>query len=96
MCHEHANGDLQDGDPRVEPSIFDGRRSPIGGESLELKNRGRESAYSDRIAPLKLRKRTVHFPCLADSIPPAGFDHLYADLGVISGTVMESIVILER
>jgi hypothetical protein len=73
--------DLQDGDPRIEPAFVDGRKSLEGVELLELKNRGSGIAYAIRINPLKLRKRTVYFPTVSESIHPTDFRHFFAEVG---------------
>ncbi|MGA3131087.1 MAG: hypothetical protein ABSD59_09825 [Terracidiphilus sp.] len=74
-------------DPRIEPSFFDGRRSPIGGvESLELKNRGDRTAYAIRICPIKLKNRTIIFPQIVESLPPTDFSQFYGDIGTKWGT----------
>ncbi len=77
---------LEPNDPVIEPMFFDGRRSIEGVVSLELKNRGTAVAYDVRLAPLKLRKRTVRFPRLSESIHPTDFEHFYADIGGLWGT----------
>ena len=73
--------DLEPNDPVIEPTFFDGRRSIEGRASLELANRGNTVAHFIRLAPLKLKSRTVYFPHLSESIHPTDFEHFYADAG---------------
>jgi hypothetical protein len=68
-------------DPRIEPSFVDGRRGLEQVPYLELKNRGKSVAYFVRLAPLRLKKRTVDFPGYSDNIHPTDFRAFYADAG---------------